>query len=147
VPRQRAEQIDAAVGCRFGAAGAPFAVACLDLTERLPDEDCLAFDPANLSLRRPDTSEGTGSDAWALVDGGQRMLCIDGSWQQSYDRGSYLISFLQATGTNRICFVNRPKPDLGSGISVPERIEHRARHGRQSQRASAEPARLARARP
>lgn len=110
--RQRGIDLGASTVCRFGAQASPFAVAYPDATRSLPGEDCLALDPSRLFLQRPTAPEGAGVNAWVLSEGPARRLQVPGTWQQSYNRGAYLISYLQSQGLNRICFSNRPNPNL-----------------------------------
>ncbi|MFN7784447.1 MAG: hypothetical protein ACK5PG_17160 [Lysobacterales bacterium] len=110
--RQRGTDIGASTVCRFGAQASPFAVAYPDATRPLPGEDCLAIDPARLFLQRPTAPEGAGINAWVLSQGASRHLQVPGTWQQSYTRGAHLIRYLQSAGLNRICYSNRPNPNL-----------------------------------
>jgi hypothetical protein len=98
--------------CRFGDAGGPFAVAYTGAVRGGTDAACAVFDPATLSLRRPDAPEGPGSTTWTLADGPRQLMGIKGTWQQAYVRGAYLVSFLQRRGMNRVCFSNGPNPSL-----------------------------------
>jgi hypothetical protein len=70
------------------------------------------FDPATLSLRRPDAPEGPGSTTWTLLAGPRQLMGIEGTWQQAYSRGAYLISFLQRRGLHQICNSNPSNPSL-----------------------------------
>lgn len=112
--REIALRIGARTVCRFGDAGAPFAVAYADAGRSSDGADCRTFDAAGLSLRRPDSPEGAGTDmtTWRLTAGSRQLMGIEGTWQQAYTRAAYLLSFLQRRGMNTICYSNRPDPSL-----------------------------------
>jgi hypothetical protein len=109
--RETGVRLGAGAVCRFGDAGAPFAVAYIG-AGGAPGAECVTFDPARLSLRRPDAPEGPGSTTWTLVDGSRQLMGIEGTWQQAYVRGAYVISFLQRRGMNRVCVSNTPNSSL-----------------------------------
>jgi len=91
--------------CRFGGSD-PYAVALFGGSD--DGADCLAIDPAALSLGRPSGTE----TRWLLRQGNRRHLMIPGSWQQSYTRGAYLIDFARRRNLTKMCFDRRPNPGL-----------------------------------
>lgn len=112
IVKERGQAIQSARVCRFGGDGKPYAVAYVNAARALPNEDCIGFTASNLTLRRPSSPEGTGSNAWVVMSGNVALLAVEGSWQQSYTRGSYLIDFLRRGAMSKMCFTNRPNPRL-----------------------------------
>ena len=110
--RETAMALGARDVCRFGDAGAPFAVAYPGALGNSAGAECVTFDPARLSLRRPDAPEGPGSTTWTLVEGRRPLMRIEGTWQQAYLRGAYLISFLERREMNQACFSKEPNTPL-----------------------------------
>lgn len=109
--RDVADKVGATSICRFGEQGSPYAVA-YDAKRTFFGEACRSFDPKRLTMQRPSRPEGSGADQWVLAEGTASLLPIEGTWQQSYTRGIYLIDYLQRASVTKLCRTALGNPPL-----------------------------------